>query len=140
MTVIVTVPELPEPARFEKLQDAPDGSPLQEKLMLLDEKLLTASRAVPLLPGPAMLMVVEFASGVTPQIGVGMVIARPAVAVVGVPSESATCTTKFAVPGSEGIPDMAPVPAFNDSPAGRLPEVMLHVYGATPPVAAKVVE
>jgi hypothetical protein len=48
MTVIVTVPELPEPVRLEKLHDAPDGSPLQEKLMLLDEKLPTISWAVPL--------------------------------------------------------------------------------------------
>jgi hypothetical protein len=48
LTVRVTVPELPEPVRFEKLHDAPDGSPLQEKLMLLDEKLLTVSRAVAL--------------------------------------------------------------------------------------------
>lgn len=86
------------------------------------------------------MMVAEFASGATTQIGVGMVIARPAVAVVGVPSESATCTTKFAVPGSEGVPDMAPVLPFNDSPVGKLPEVMLHLYGGTPPVAAKIVE
>ena len=86
------------------------------------------------------MMVVEFGSGATVQIGVGMVIARPAVAVIGVLSESATCTTKFAVPGSEGVPDMAPVLALNDSPAGRLPEAMLHVYGARPPVAAKIVE
>jgi hypothetical protein len=45
---LFTVPELPEPVRFEKLHDAPDGSPLQEKLMLSDEKLLTVSRAVAL--------------------------------------------------------------------------------------------
>jgi hypothetical protein len=86
------------------------------------------------------LMVVEFASGATSQIGVGMVIAKPAVAITGVPCESATCTTKFAVPGSVGVPDTTPVLPFNDSPAGRLPEVMLHVYGAKPPVAAKIVE
>jgi hypothetical protein len=45
---MVTLPELPEPERLEKLQEAPDGSPLQEKLMLFVVKLLTVSTALAL--------------------------------------------------------------------------------------------
>jgi hypothetical protein len=38
-----------------------------------------------------------------------------------------------------GVPVMAPVEAFNDSPAGRVPLVTDHVNGMVPPVAASVV-
>ena len=48
VTVIVTVPAVPDPVKFEKLHDAPDGSPLQAKLMVFDKKLLTVSRAIAL--------------------------------------------------------------------------------------------
>jgi hypothetical protein len=38
-----------------------------------------------------------------------------------------------------GVPVMAPVEAFNDSPIGRLPLVSVQLYGAFPPVATSVV-
>ena len=39
-----------------------------------------------------------------------------------------------------GVPLMMPVEAANDSPAGRVPDVTVHVSGVTPPVAASVCE
>lgn len=44
-------------------------------------------------------------------------------------SESVTVTVKLIVPVTVpvGVPVMAPVEAFNVNPAGRLPELMLHV-------------
>ncbi|CAB4595631.1 unannotated protein [freshwater metagenome] len=39
-----------------------------------------------------------------------------------------------------GVPEMTPVPEFNDRPAGKDPAVRVNVYGATPPEAASVVE
>lgn len=54
--------------------------------------------------------------------------------------ESFTCAVKFAVPlGPVGVPLIAPVLAFSVSPAGKLPTVMLQVYGGNPPLAPKVV-
>ncbi len=47
-------------------------------------------------------------------------------AVCGVPAESCACTVKFAVPAVVGVPLIAPVPAFNVSPAGNAPAVSLH--------------
>src|ERR1700733_6519762 len=37
-----------------------------------------------------------------------------------------------------GVPEIAPVLAFKDRPAGRLPVVIAHVYGVMPPAAARV--
>jgi hypothetical protein len=85
-------------------------------------------------------MVVAFTLGAITETGVGIVMLRPAVAFSGVPSESMTWTTKLAVPGSVGVPEIVPVLASRDNPAGRLPEARIHVYGATPPVAANTVE
>lgn len=39
---------------------------------------------------------------------------------------------KLDVPAAVGVPDM--VSPFSDKPAGRLPEVMLHVTGDKPPL------
>lgn len=63
---------------------------------------------------------------------------RPAVALcaVGV-SESTTFTVKFEVPVAVGVPVIWPL-LFRPNPAGRLPLMMLHVYGCTPPVAPSV--
>jgi hypothetical protein len=36
-----------------------------------------------------------------------------------------------------GVPVIAPVDAFNISPAGSVPLVSVHIYGGVPPVAAK---
>lgn len=44
------------------------------------------------------------------------------------------------VPKTEGVPLIMPVVGFRKRPAGRLPEEMLHVSGAVPPVAASVAE
>ena len=39
-----------------------------------------------------------------------------------------------------GVPDMTPVEALSDSPAGKVPEVMDQVKGDVPAVAARVRE
>ena len=39
-----------------------------------------------------------------------------------------------------GVPEMMPVPDESDSPAGKLPELTLQLYGAIPPVALTVCE
>ena len=39
-----------------------------------------------------------------------------------------------------GVPLIRPVDEFSVSPAGNVPEVNVHVYGAVPPVAANVCE
>jgi hypothetical protein len=65
---------------------------------------------------------------------------RLAVAVSGVVSESATPMVKLEVPAAVGVPEITPVLALSVKPAGRLPVLTLHVYGATPPLAASVCE
>lgn len=69
-----------------------------------------------------------------------MVILRFAVAVcaVGV-AESVAWTVKLEVPAAVGDPEITPAP-LNASPAGRVPEVTVHVYGAVPFDAVKVVD
>src|ERR1022692_1251070 len=59
-----------------------------------------------------------------------------AVFAVGV-SESVTVTVKLSVPTNVpvGVPEITPVEAFSDNPAGRLPTVTDHLYGGIPPVA-----
>jgi hypothetical protein len=49
-----------------------------------------------------------------------------AVCGVGV-SESVTVTVKFVVPEAVGVPVIAPVEAFSESPFGRLPVVTAQV-------------
>jgi hypothetical protein len=56
-----------------------------------------------------------------------MVMLSGALAVAGGVSESATCTVKFEVPTVVGVPVIAPVPAFNCKPGGKLPLVMLQL-------------
>jgi hypothetical protein len=53
--------------------------------------------------------------------------------------ESFTCTVKAEVPACVGVPEITPELEML-SPAGKLPFVTDQVYGAVPPVAAKVVE
>jgi hypothetical protein len=61
-------------------------------------------------------------------------------AVAELPPLSITCTRKPHVPAVVGVPEITPVLAFSDNPAGKLPEYMLHVYGAVPLIAASVAE
>ncbi|KKO61029.1 hypothetical protein VM94_04799 [Janthinobacterium sp. KBS0711] len=42
------------------------------------------------------------------------------------------------LPATLVVPDTTPVDAFKVKPAGRLPLLMLKVYGAVPPVAVRV--
>jgi hypothetical protein len=35
-----------------------------------------------------------------------------------------------------GVPEMVP-PVLSDSPAGRVPDLSVHIYGAVPPVAER---
>jgi hypothetical protein len=55
------------------------------------------------------------------------VMLRLAVAVAGVLSESSTFTTKSAVPETVAVPEITPVEGVSDNPAGRVPELMLHL-------------
>lgn len=59
--------------------------------------------------------------------------------VAGVPCESATCTVKLAVAAVVGIPDIVPLDV-RVNPAGKEPELILHVYGVTPPEAWRICE
>ena len=49
-----------------------------------------------------------------------------------------TVTVKVEVPVALGVPEIVPLPELMESPSGRLPLVMLHAYGCTPPLAATV--
>jgi hypothetical protein len=54
-----------------------------------------------------------------------IVIDRVAVAAsLGLP-ESCTCTVKVEVPEAEGVPEIMPVLLLNESPAGRVPLLMV---------------
>jgi hypothetical protein len=63
-----------------------------------------------------------------------------AVAVVAGELESVTPTVKLKVPAAVGVPDILPVDAASEMPPGKAPEVILHVYGALPCDAMRVVE
>jgi hypothetical protein len=64
-----------------------------------------------------------------------MLMLRLLVALAGVVSESATCTVKIEFPAEVGVPVI--VPPLRLKPGGRLPELTLHLYGDTPPVAPR---
>jgi len=51
---------------------------------------------------------------------------------------SASVTVKFDVPAVLGIPEISPLLAVRSSPEGRVPLLMLHVYGPTPPLAIRL--
>lgn len=57
-----------------------------------------------------------------------------AVCAVGRP-ESVSFTVKVDVPATVGVPEIVPLAAFNVSPVGSAPVVMLQPYGVVPPVA-----
>ena len=54
--------------------------------------------------------------------------------------ESATVAVKLKVPLALGVPKIRPVLAARLRPAGRVPEVIDHVYGVIPPVAKRDLE
>jgi len=55
-------------------------------------------------------------------------------------AESFTCTVKAdVVESAAGVPLIAPVDVLSDRPAGSVPVVTVHVYGAVPPAAARAV-
>jgi hypothetical protein len=45
---------------------------------------------------------------------------------------SVTCKVKVAFTIVVGVPEIVPVPLFKLNPAGKLPDVMLHVKGDVP--------
>ena len=61
----------------------------------------------------------------------------PESAVWGVVALSETCTVMLAAPAVVGVPEMVP-PVLRDRPAGRVPDLTVHIYGAVPPVAERV--
>ena len=54
------------------------------------------------------------------------------------PRLSFAVIVKLNVPAADGVPVIAPVDAFNDSPVGNAPALMANVYGAVPPDAVTV--
>ena len=48
---------------------------------------------------------------------------------------SVTSTVKLAAPATVGVPLIAPVAEFSDSPAGSEPWLSVQMYGTVPPVA-----
>src|SRR5579864_6600678 len=52
---------------------------------------------------------------------------------------SVTRTVKLLVPVAVGVPEITPVPAASDNPAGKVPEAMDQLYGVVPLVAVSVV-
>ena len=67
-----------------------------------------------------------------------MVMLSCAVALAGGELESVTRTVKLEIPPPEGVPVIAPVLPLENNPRGKLPAVMLQVYGVSPPVAASI--
>jgi len=57
---------------------------------------------------------------VTDNAGFTVILREALVAVLGVASESVTVTVKVVVPAVVGVPEIAPVEAFNVSPGGKL--------------------
>jgi hypothetical protein len=51
---------------------------------------------------------------------------------------SVTVTVKLLVPVAEGVPEITPVLAVSDKPAGKDPELIDHVKGDVPPLFARV--
>jgi hypothetical protein len=49
-----------------------------------------------------------------------------------------TCTVNVLVPAAVGVPEITPVLAFKDSPAGNVPVLSDHVYGENPPIEDRV--
>ena len=53
---------------------------------------------------------------------------------------SLTVAVKLDVPLEVGVPEIVPVVAANVKPAGRLPDVIDHVYAGVPPLACNACE
>jgi hypothetical protein len=60
--------------------------------------------------------------------------------VANLPFTSVTLTQKNCATTTLGVPAMAPVVGLRVRPAGRIPSLMVNLYGAVPPVAAIVPE
>jgi hypothetical protein len=52
------------------------------------------------------------------------------------PAESATLTTRLVLSSASGTPTIVPETSSKLNPAGRLPEIIRHWYGGTPPLTA----
>lgn len=50
---------------------------------------------------------------------------------------SVTCTVKEVVPATVGVPEMAPA-EVSARPEGNAPDATVQVYGAVPPMAARL--
>ena len=72
------------------------------------------------MPAGRLEVVIDTGAGPTTML-------RLAVEVSGVLSESLTPIVKLEVPAAVGVPEMTPVLALSDRPAGKLPVLMLHV-------------
>ena len=53
---------------------------------------------------------------------------------------SVTLTARLVTPVVVGVPEIVPVVAARVNPAGRLPDVIDHVYAGVPPLARKTCE
>jgi hypothetical protein len=63
---------------------------------------------------------------------------RESVAAADAPFKSVACAENVNTPIVEGRPDISPVVEFRVKPLGRLPDVIVHVYGGKPPAADRV--
>lgn len=55
--------------------------------------------------------------------------------------ESVTLNVSAALgTGAVGVPLIRPIDVFSAKPVGRIPEVSAHLYGAVPPLTARVCE
>jgi len=82
---------------------------------------------------------VQLGSGdVVEMAGTGLIVKLKALAAVA-RAVSVTVAVKLAGPAAVGVPEMTPVAAASDNPAGRAPAVIVHEKGLVPPVAVKVV-
>jgi hypothetical protein len=144
LTVKLKVPDavgVPEIEPVEAVKLSPAGN--EPELMLQMYGVVppvaasVAVYAVPCVPFDSELVVMLTADVVLES--TVMLRAWVAVWAVGV-VESVTFTVKLNVPAEVGVPEITPLDAVKLSPGGRRPELMLQVYGVTPPVAVKVAE
>lgn len=83
----------------------------------------------------------EFVVITNPEVAAEIVIVKFAVAVEAGWLESLTIIVSLSFDTAlDGVPLIVPAEPFKESPVGNVPLVIDHVYGAVPPVAAKVAE
>src|SRR6202453_1953180 len=128
---------VPEITPVEAFSDSPAGSdPAPGTTDQLYGAVPPVAASVAEYPAPT---VAPGSTDVVTDSGASTVIDNGCVAVIAGLLESVTCTVKADLPAAVGVPEITPVEAFSDSPAGSdpAPGTTDQLYGAVPPVAAK---